>query len=59
MLNEHFDVASAAFKVRYESPSQFSREYGRLFGSPPKKDIASSDDRRALALYRLKRKKRY
>ncbi|MBD0683268.1 MULTISPECIES: AraC family transcriptional regulator [unclassified Pseudomonas] len=41
MLNEHMDVASAAFKVGYESPSQFSREYGRLFGAPPKRDIAA------------------
>lgn len=41
MLNEHLDAASAAFQVGYESPSQFSREYARLFGSPPKRDIAS------------------
>ena len=41
MLNEHQDVSSAAFKVGYESPSQFSREYGRLFGVPPKRDIAA------------------
>ncbi|MGE7812977.1 AraC family transcriptional regulator [Pseudomonas sivasensis] len=40
MLNEHQDVSSAAFKVGYESPSQFSREYSRLFGVPPKRDIA-------------------
>ena len=40
MLNEHQDVSSAAFKVGYESPSQFSREYSRLFGMPPKRDIA-------------------
>ncbi|TXT34971.1 MAG: transcriptional regulator arac family [Comamonadaceae bacterium] len=40
MLNEHLDVSSAAFKVGYESPSQFSREYGRLFGVPPRRDIA-------------------
>ncbi|WP_420794048.1 AraC family transcriptional regulator N-terminal domain-containing protein [Pseudomonas kurunegalensis] len=40
MLNEHQDVSSAAFKVGYESPSQFSREYRRLFGVPPKRDIA-------------------
>jgi len=40
MLNEHQDVSSAAFKVGYESPSQFSREYRRLFGAPPKRDIA-------------------
>ena len=41
MLNEHLDVSSAAFKVGYESPSQFSREYSRLFGVPPKRDIAA------------------
>lgn len=41
MLNEHLDAASAAFQVGYESPSQFSREYGRLFGVPPKRDIAT------------------
>jgi len=41
MLSEHLDASSAAFKVGYESPSQFSREYSRLFGSPPKKDISS------------------
>lgn len=40
MLNDHLDVSSAAFKVGYESPSQFSREYSRLFGEPPKRDIA-------------------
>ncbi|WP_418129938.1 AraC family transcriptional regulator N-terminal domain-containing protein [Variovorax sp. 278MFTsu5.1] len=39
MLNEHFDAASAAFQVGYESPSQFSREYSRLFGAPPRRDI--------------------
>jgi AraC-like DNA-binding protein len=39
MLNEDSDAASAAFEVGYESPSQFSREYTRLFGSPPKRDI--------------------
>ena len=48
MLNEHLDVSSTAFKVGYESPSQFSREYSRLFGVPPKRDIAAlrgRDDR--------------
>lgn len=39
MLNEHLDAATAAFRVGYESPSQFSREYSRLFGAPPKRDI--------------------
>lgn len=40
MLNDYLDVASAAFRVGYESPSQFSREYSRLFGHPPKRDIS-------------------
>ncbi len=40
MLNEDLDAASAAFHVGYESPSQFSREYSRLFGAPPRRDIA-------------------
>ena len=39
MMNENLDAASAAFEVGYESPSQFSREYTRLFGAPPKRDI--------------------
>jgi len=39
MLNDHFSTSSAAFKVGYQSPSQFSREYSRLFGTSPKKDI--------------------
>ncbi|MGE5257242.1 MAG: AraC family transcriptional regulator N-terminal domain-containing protein, partial [Hyphomicrobiales bacterium] len=41
MLTEHTDAASAAFHVGYESPSQFSREYSRLFGAPPLRDITS------------------
>ena len=39
MLTEHLDAASAAFRVGYESPSQFSREYRRLFGAPPLRDL--------------------
>ncbi|WP_215731171.1 AraC family transcriptional regulator [Rhodovulum kholense] len=39
MLNDHLDAASASYRVGYESPSQFSREYARLFGNPPKRDI--------------------
>ena len=39
MLAEHLDAATAAFQVGYESPSQFSREYSRLFGAPPLRDI--------------------
>jgi AraC-like DNA-binding protein len=39
MLAEHLDASNAAFQVGYESPSQFSREYSRLFGAPPRRDI--------------------
>ena len=39
MMAEHFDASRAAFEVGYESPSQFSREYSRLFGAPPLRDI--------------------
>jgi AraC-like DNA-binding protein len=40
MLAERLDAATAAFQVGYESPSQFSREYNRLFGAPPLRDIS-------------------
>lgn len=40
MLCENLDVSSAGYKVGYESPSQFSREYSRLFGEPPVRDLA-------------------
>lgn len=39
MLSGDFNVNSAAYEVGYESASQFSREYVRLFGNPPKEDI--------------------
>ncbi|MBD1875036.1 AraC family transcriptional regulator [Nodosilinea sp. FACHB-131] len=39
MLAEDADATYAAYQVGYESPSQFSREYSRMFGTPPKKDI--------------------
>ncbi|MDY6902101.1 MAG: AraC family transcriptional regulator [Cyanobacteriota bacterium] len=39
MLAENADAANAAYQVGYESPSQFSREYSRMFGAPPIKDI--------------------
>lgn len=39
MLTEEVDAASAAFEVGYESPSQFNREYKRIFGQPPMRDI--------------------
>jgi AraC-like DNA-binding protein len=38
LLSRSEDVAAVGFSVGYESPSQFSREYKRLFGTPPGKD---------------------
>jgi AraC-like DNA-binding protein len=39
MLSENLDAGTAAGRVGYESPSQFSREYSRLFGAPPHRDV--------------------
>ena len=44
MLNENLDAGSAALRVGYESPSQFSREYSRLFGAPPQRDVGRLRD---------------
>jgi len=41
LLSENQDATTAAFQVGYESPSQFSREYSRMFGAPPLRDITS------------------
>ena len=41
MLIEPLDATTAAFQVGYESTSQFSREYSRLFGAPPLRDITN------------------
>ncbi|OJY47472.1 MULTISPECIES: AraC family transcriptional regulator [Sphingomonas] len=40
MLAGAASAGSAGFAVGYDSPSQFSREYRRLFGAPPRQDIA-------------------
>lgn len=42
MLIEGVDAATAAFSVGYESASQFNREYSRMFGLPPMKDIRNT-----------------
>jgi AraC-like DNA-binding protein len=39
MLIENLDAENACYEVGYESPTQFSREYKRMFGNPPLKDI--------------------
>jgi AraC-type DNA-binding domain-containing proteins len=40
MLGEDLDAASAGFRVGYEDPSYFSRDYKKPFGAPPHRDIA-------------------
>jgi AraC-like DNA-binding protein len=50
MLWESASASSAAFAVGYESVPQFTREYGRMFGLPPVRDIDAARDRtRAVA----------
>ena len=39
MLTQDIDAGTAAVNVGYESASQFSREYRRLFGDPPQRDV--------------------
>lgn len=39
MLTEGLEASTASFKVGYESPSHFSREYSRMFGAPPRADV--------------------
>ena len=40
MLGEDLDAASAGHRVGYEDPAYFSRDYKKLFGAPPQRDIA-------------------
>lgn len=41
ILDSSLGVAEAGFSVGYDSPSQFSRDYRRLFGSPPLRETRS------------------
>ncbi|WP_114814471.1 AraC family transcriptional regulator [Paraburkholderia kururiensis] len=41
MANGAIHAEAAAYRVGYESPSQFSREYSRMFGAPPRRDAAT------------------
>ena len=41
MIASNANVETAAFQVGYESSSQFSREYTRMFGKPPRRDISA------------------
>jgi len=46
MVTDGLDATSAAYEVGYESVSQFSREYSRLFGQPPMRDVKALRDGR-------------
>ena len=39
MLVKNFDASQAAYAVGYASATQFSRDYKKLFGTPPKKSV--------------------
>jgi AraC-like DNA-binding protein len=41
MVTGAANAEAAAYRVGYESPSQFSREYSRMFGAPPRRDIGT------------------
>jgi transcriptional regulator GlxA family with amidase domain len=41
MTADTANVETAAFQVGYESPSQFSREYARMFGAPPRREVVA------------------
>lgn len=41
MVTDGLDAANAGYRVGYDSPSQFSRDYSKLFGRPPAKDASS------------------
>ena len=45
MLGEDLDAASAGHRVGYGDPAYFSRDYKKLFGSPPQRDIANLRNR--------------
>jgi AraC-like DNA-binding protein len=50
MLMDGMDATSAAYEVGYESVSQFNREYSRIFGQPPMRDIKALRDSRVVAI---------
>jgi transcriptional regulator GlxA family with amidase domain len=48
LIAEPGNVAGIGFSVGYESPSQFSREYRRMFGAPPSRDALALREKAAL-----------
>jgi AraC-like DNA-binding protein len=54
LLTDPSDVAGVGFAVGYDSPSQFSREYRRLFGVPPSQDVVALREAVSLTLAQAK-----
>lgn len=50
MLMDGMDATSAAYEVGYESVSQFNREYSRMFGLPPMRDVKALRDGKVVAI---------
>src|SRR6266545_2643007 len=44
LIGEHLDAASAGSRVGYDDASYFTRDYKRLFGAPPMRDVARVRD---------------
>jgi AraC-like DNA-binding protein len=44
MLGEDMDAATAGYRVGYDDPAYFTREYKRLFGMPPMRDVGRLRD---------------
>jgi AraC-like DNA-binding protein len=49
LLAEDLDAAGAGFRVGYEDPSHFTRDYKRQFGEPPMRDVVRLREAVALA----------
>jgi len=58
MLDDGFTASSAAFEVGYESVSQFTREYRRMFQLPPKRDVLRVHPRMSSAKGRTQQSRR-
>jgi AraC-like DNA-binding protein len=56
LIAEPGNVAGIGFAVGYDSPSQFSREYRRMFGAPPSRDALALRKRAALPTLERQRK---
>ena len=54
MMSEGASASRAAFSVGYESVTQFTREYGRMFGLPPVRDAESARGDAQVAAWALK-----